>query len=76
MLKIESLAGEAPAHKASLTKEAPSAAAEEEARADSKKPALRSMKKAELIEFANEHGIEIDEKATNAVLIETIEAAL
>ena len=37
---------------------------------------LKSMKKAELIEFAKENGIEIDEKATNAVMIETIEAAL
>ena len=41
-----------------------------------KKPALKSMRKAELIEFAKENGIEIDEKATNAVMIETIEAAL
>lgn len=41
-----------------------------------KKPALKSMRKAELVEFAKENGIEIDEKATNAVMIETIEAAL
>ena len=41
-----------------------------------KKPALKSMRKAELIEFAKENNIEIDEKATNAVMIETIEAAL
>ena len=41
-----------------------------------KKPSLKSMKKAELIEFAKENNIEIDEKATNAVMIETIEAAL
>ena len=34
------------------------------------------MRKAELIEFAKENGIEIDEKATNAVMIETIENAL
>ena len=34
------------------------------------------MKKDELIAFANEHGIEVDEKATKAVIIETIEAAL
>ncbi len=37
---------------------------------------LKSMKKAELIEFAEENGIELDTKATNAVMIETIEAAL
>ena len=41
-----------------------------------KKPSLKSMKKAQLIEFAKENSIEIDEKATNAVMIETIEAAL
>ena len=41
-----------------------------------KTPALKSMRKAELIEFAKENNIEIDEKATNAVMIETIEAAL
>ena len=41
-----------------------------------KKPSLKSMKKAQLIEFAKENNIEIDEKATNAVMIETIEAAL
>lgn len=54
--------------------------AKKEAPVDSEavKPAksLKSMKKAELIEFAQENGIEIDEKATNAVMIETIEAAL
>lgn len=41
-----------------------------------KKPSLKSMKKAQLIEFAKENNIDIDEKATNAVMIETIEAAL
>ena len=49
--------------------------AAEEAKA-AKKPSLKSMRKAELIEFAKENNIEIDEKATNAVMIETIEAAL
>jgi large subunit ribosomal protein L21 len=41
-----------------------------------KKPALKSMKKAELIAFAKESNIEIDEKATNAAMIEAIESAL
>ena len=50
-------------------------AAGEEAKA-AKKPSLKSMREAELIEFAKENNIEIDEKATNAVMIETIEAAL
>ena len=54
--------------------ETPAVEAAEEKTA--KKPALKSMRKAELIEFAKENGIEIDEKATNAVMIETIEAAL
>ena len=38
--------------------------------------AIRRMKKAELVEFAEENGIEIDPKATNAVMIENILAAL
>ena len=61
-------------------KAAPAAAAKEEAPVEEKKavkkPSLKSMKKAELIEFAKENNIEINEKATNAVMIETIEAAL
>lgn len=39
------------------------------------KPSI-SMKKDEIIAFAKERNIDIDEKATKAVLIETIEAAL
>lgn len=50
--------------------------ADDEAKSAVKKPSLKSMRKAELIEFAKENNIEIDEKATNAVMIETIEAAL
>ncbi len=38
--------------------------------------AIRRMKKAELIEFAEERGIEIDPKATNAAMVEAIIAAL
>ena len=41
-----------------------------------KKLSLKSMKKAELIDFAHENNIEIDEKATNAELIAAIEAGL
>ena len=69
-VEITSIAGKA----------APAAAAKEEAPVEEKKavkkPSLKSMKKAELIEFAKENNIEINEKATNAVMIETIEAAL
>lgn len=70
LVEITSIAGKA----------ASAAAAKEEAPVEEKKavkkPSLKSMKKAELIEFAKENNIEINEKATNAVMIETIEAAL
>ena len=71
MVEITGLGTDKPA------KAAPEAKAEEPA-AEAKKPAksLKSMKKAELIEFAKENGIELDEKATNAAMIEAIEAAL
>ena len=39
-------------------------------------PNFKNMKKAEIIEFAKANNIEIDEKATIAVLIETISAAI
>ena len=71
-VKIESLDGSAP--KAAPVKEEAKVEATEEPKADKKISA--SMKKDELIAFANEHGIEVDEKATKAVIIETIEAAL
>ena len=50
-------------------------AAEPEASAV-KMQSLKSMKKAELIAFAEENGIELDPKATNAAMIEAIKAAL
>lgn len=69
MVKIESLSGAAP--KAEEVKAEP---AKEEAKPAKKVSA--SMKKDELIAFAKENNIEVDEKATKAVIIETIEAAL
>ncbi|HIU25227.1 MAG TPA: 50S ribosomal protein L21 [Candidatus Copromorpha excrementigallinarum] len=61
-------------------KDEPESKAEEVKETDKKdagkKPSLKSMRKAELVAFAKENNIEIDEKATNAVMIETIEAAL
>ena len=71
MVEITGLGTDKPA------KAAPKAEATETV-TEAKKPAksLKSMKKAELIEFAKENGIELDEKATNAIMIETIEAAL
>ncbi len=54
--------------------------AEAEAPAPKAEPArkvnLKSMKKAELIDFAKENNIEINAKATNADMIAAIEAAL
>lgn len=76
MVKIESLGGAAP-KKAAPKKEEPKADAET-AKAETKavKKVSASMKKDELIAFAKENNIAIDEKATKAVIIEAIEAAL
>lgn len=66
--------GTAPAKKAAPVKE--EAPAKAETAETEKKPSLKSMKKAELIEFAKENNIEIDEKATKPVILEAIEAAV
>jgi large subunit ribosomal protein L21 len=77
LVEITAVGGEKAAPKKEEPAQAEPAVAEEAAEAKTvKKPALKSMRKAELIEFAKENNIEIDEKATNAVMIETIEAAL
>ena len=68
MIEIKSLGGKAAA-KAAPKKE------ELKAEVKAEKKVSASMKKDELIAYAKEHGIEIDEKATKAVIIETIEAA-
>lgn len=72
MIEIKSLGGKATAKAAPKKEEA-----QEEPKAEVKaeKKVSASMKKDELIAYAKEHGIEIDEKATKAVIIETIEAA-
>lgn len=75
MVEITAIGGAKKAAPAAEAKAPKAAEVKEEAKAV-KKPALKSMRKAELIEFAKENNIEIDEKATNAVMIETIEAAL
>ena len=67
MVEITGLGADAP--KAEAKAEAPAAEAKE-----IKVPA--SMKKDELIAVAKANNIEVDEKATKAVIIETIEAAL
>ena len=74
MVKIASLTGAAPKQDAPKAAEVPAEPAKEEAKAAKKISA--SMKKDELIAFAKENNIEVDEKATKAVIIETIEAAL
>ena len=68
-------AEEAPAEVEEVVEEAVEEAAEE-APAEAPKKSLKSMRKAELIEYAKENGIEINEKATNAEMIEAIEAAI
>ncbi|MBR5128883.1 MAG: 50S ribosomal protein L21 [Firmicutes bacterium] len=68
MVKIESLTGEA--------KKAAPTVKEEVKEVKAAKKVSASMKKDELIAFANENNIAIDEKATKAVIIEAIEAAL
>ena len=74
MVKIESLTGAAPKKAAAPKVEAVAEPVKEEAKAVKKVSA--SMKKDELIAFAKENNIAIDEKATKAVIIEAIEAAL
>ena len=69
-VKIESLCGAAP------KAEAPKAEVKEAVEAKPAKKVSASMKKDELIAFAKENNIAIDEKATKAVIIEAIEAAL
>ena len=80
LVEITAIGGEKAAKKAAPKKEeAPKAEAPaEEAKAEeapaAEKP-LSKMLKAELVEYAKSNGIEIDEKATKAVIIEAIEAA-
>ena len=64
-------AAEAEAPEVEAAVEAP---AEEEAGSDT--PNLKNLKKAELAAFAEEKGIELPAKATNAEMIQMIEAAL
>ena len=68
MVKIEALGGAAPKKE--------EAKAEAVAEVKEAKKVSASMKKDELIAFAKENNIEIDEKAVKAVIIEAIEAAL
>ena len=62
MIEIKSVGGET----ALVKEEAPAADT------SAKKTASMSMKKDELIAFAEEHGVEIDAKATKQVIVDTI----
>ena len=76
MVKIESLTGAAPKKAAAKKAEAAVEAVEAKEEEKPAKKVSASMKKDELIAFAKENNIAIDEKATKAVIIEAIEAAL
>lgn len=72
MVKIESLNGAVSEKKAQAKAETKA-----EVKAEPKEQKFSaSMKKDELIAFAQSKGIEVDAKSTKAVIVETIEAAL
>ena len=78
MVEITGIGADKPAKKAAKKAEPAAEAPKAEAKAAAKsdvKPSL-SMKKDELIAFANERGIAVDAKATKQVILDAIEAAL
>ena len=76
LVEITAVAGEkaAPKKEEPAVEAAPAEEAPVEA-APAEEKDLSKMLKADLIAYAAEKGIEVDEKATKAVIIETIEAA-
>ncbi len=78
MVEITGIGTDKPAKKAVAPKEeiAPVIAEETKEVKTAKTPSIKAMKKDELIAFAKENNIVIDEKATKPVIIEAIEAAL
>lgn len=80
MVEITGIGTDKPAKKTAAKKEeapkkeAPKKEAKAEVKSDVK-PSM-SMKKDELIAFANEHNITVDAKATKQVILDAIEAAL
>jgi len=70
MVEIKEIGGKAPA-KAAPAKAAPA----EEPKAAEDKGVSASMKKEELIQYAKDHGIEIDAKAKKADIIDAINSA-
>ena len=76
LVQITSLTGEMKKAEKPAEAETSEPKAEETETPEAKeKKVSASMKKDELIAYAKEHNIEIDEKATKAVIIETIENA-
>lgn len=72
MVEIIEVGGEkAPAKEEPAAENVEAAAASEDTETENKAVSM-SMKKDELIAYANEHGIEIDEKATKQEIIDTI----
>jgi len=74
-VEILGFGGKASGKKSSAEKPAEKSVTESP-KADTEVPNLKGMKKAEIIEFAKSNNIEIDEKATIAVLIEAITEAM
>ncbi len=72
MLKIESLTGKVSKK---ANKPAKEEAVAEEVKAEEEVKVSASMKKEELIAYAEANGIEVDAKATKAEILEKIEAA-
>ncbi len=72
MIKIDEVSVNGKSEKAAASAEKATDAVEDK----TSKTSLKSMKKAELIAYAKEMDIEINEKATNAELVATIEAAI
>lgn len=79
LVEISAIAGEKAApKKEEPAAEEPAAEAAEEApvqEAPAEEKPLEKMLKAELVEYAEKNGIEIDPKATKAVILEAINAA-
>ena len=74
LVEITAIGGEKAAPKKEAPKAEKPAKAEAAAPAAEEKP-LDKMLKAELVEYAEKNGIEIDAKATKAVILEAIKAA-
>jgi large subunit ribosomal protein L21 len=75
-VEIESLNGvSSPKSEAKASEAKTEEPAKEESAPSTEGKVSASMKKDELIAYAKEHGIEIDEKATKAVIIDTINNA-